>query len=139
MTSRAPIFRFLNRLNSWPVPLLIAMFTVFTLLIGLYDYLTDEQCAVSVLYFPLISLACWVVGFRTAVAMSFLACLLWILDDVTIPNHEWPNGFKYLQTGTNFLVYVSFAYMLYRLKATMQRQHRMSRSDELTGLANRVA
>jgi diguanylate cyclase (GGDEF)-like protein len=118
---------------------LVAIFTVFMLLIGLYDYLTEEQCAVSVLYFPMISLACWVVGFRTAVAMSFLACFLWILDDLVIPNRPWPSGFKYWQTAMNLLVYVAFAYMLVKLKATMQWQHRMSRSDELTGLANRVA
>jgi GGDEF domain-containing protein len=139
MISRAPIFRFLRRLSSWPRPLLVEIFTVFMLLIGLYDYLTEEQCAVSVLYFPLISLACWVVGFRTAVAMSFLACFLWILDDLAIPNRPWPSGFKYWQTAMNFLVYVAFAYMLVKLKTTMQWQHRISRSDELTGLANRVA
>lgn len=136
---RISIFKFLDHLSGWPRPLLIAMFTVFTLLIGLYDYLTHEQAAVSVLYFPLISIACWVVGLRSAVALSLLACVLWILDDLFMPNRPWPKGFKYWQTAMNFLVYVAFAYMLAKLKITMQWQHRVSRSDELTGLANRAA
>jgi diguanylate cyclase (GGDEF)-like protein len=139
MLQRLSIFKFLDHLSSWPKPLLFAMFTVFTLLIGLYDYLTHEQAAVSVLYFPLISIACWVVGFRSAITLSLLACLLWILDDLAMPNRPWPKAFKYWQTAMNFLVYVAFAYMLAKLKTTMQWQHRISRSDELTGLSNRVA
>lgn len=136
---RSPIFRFVDRLNGWPRPFLVATFVIFTLLVGLYDYLTQEQCSVSVLYFPLISLACWLVGFRTAVAIAILASALWILDDHVLPDRPMPDVFKYWHSVMNFAVYVAFAYVLSKLKATMVLQHRLGRTDELTGLANRVA
>jgi len=56
-----------------------------------------------------------------------------------LPDRPMPDLFKYWHTVMNFLVYVAFAYMLSKLKATMVRQHKLSRSDEMTGLANRVA
>jgi diguanylate cyclase (GGDEF)-like protein len=139
MMPRSRFFDVLDRLGRLPRPLLIAILAGVTLLIGVVDYATGERCSLSVMYFPIISLTCWLVGLRPAIVLSMVASVLWIVDDHLIPYHPLPDAFKYWHTITNFAVLAMFAYVLSKVRAMLMREHLLSRLDELTGLSNRTA
>jgi diguanylate cyclase (GGDEF)-like protein len=135
----SPDRNWIEQLKRWPRAGLYALFAVLTLVVATIDYLSGERFTVYVLYFPIIASACWLVGLRPAIVLSFFASTLWIADDIFAPPEPIPYLAKYWQATTRFLVFVSFAYSLSRLRSALSREQFLSHFDELTGLANRAS
>src|SRR5215471_931598 len=129
----------IEHLKCWPRAGLYALFAVLTLAVAAIDFVSGERFTVYVLYFPIIASACWLVGLRPAIVLSFFASTLWIADDIFVPPEPIPYLAKYWQATTRFLVFVAFAYSLSRLRIALSREQFLSHFDELTGLANRAS
>src|SRR5262245_54685601 len=111
----------LDRLNRWPRPRFYGLLVALMLVIAYLDYITGERFSVHLLYFPVISLACWIAGRRPAIILSFLASVLWILDDFLVPPTPLPDFFKYWDSLARFLVYSGFVYVFARLRTVTLR------------------
>ncbi len=132
-------FPLIDRLSRWPRAALWALFFALTLGVAVADWLSGERYTVYVLYFPIVSLGCWLLGFRAAVVLSFFSSILWIVDDVFCPPDPIPYLAKYWQALTRFAVFVAFAYALTRMRRAMNREYQLSHYDQLTGLSNRAS
>ncbi len=130
---------FVDRLSRWPRSALWALFWGLIFLVGVADWLSGERYTVYILYFPIVALGSWLLGFRAAIALSFVSSILWIVDDIFSPPEPLPYLAKYWQAFTRFVVFVGFAYALARLRKAMSHEYRLSHFDELTGLSNRTS
>lgn len=128
----------LDRLSRWPRSQLWALFAALTLAVAVADWLSGERYTVYVLYFPIVALSCWLLGFRAAIVFSFFGSILWIVDDIFSPPEPIPYLAKYWQASTRFVVFIAFAYALNRLNRAMKHEYHLSHFDELTGLSNRA-
>lgn len=128
----------IEHMSRWPRVGLYLLFAAAMLLVATADYFSGERYTVYVLYFPVVALGCWLLGMRAAIVLSLFASILWILDDVFAPPEPLPYLAKYWQAAMRFAVFVSFAYVLTRLRAALARERFLSHYDELTGLANRA-
>jgi diguanylate cyclase (GGDEF)-like protein len=129
----------LDRLSRWPRSRLWALFIGLTLLVGVADWASGERYTVYVLYFPIVALSAWLLGFRASVVFSFVSSILWIVDDVVSPPEPLPYLAKYWQASMRFIVFVAFANALVRLNKAMKHEFRLSHFDSLTGVSNRGA
>lgn len=129
----------LDQMGRIPRVRLFLLMLGLTLTVGAMDYWTGECYSISVLYFPVIALTCWLLGLRIAVGLSLLASVLWILDDFLIPPTPLPDFFKYMTTLARFAVLAAFAYLLEQLRKALHREYELSHFDKLTGLANRMS
>ncbi len=129
----------LRRLERWPRWRAYALLVGLTLAVGYSEYLTGDRFSLSILYFPVVALCCWLVGLRPAIVLSLVASTLWILDDYLVPPAPLPDYLKAWHCLTRFVVFTAFAWVLSRLRVALAREHRLSHFDELTGLANRAS
>lgn len=127
-------FENFERWRRWQM---FAVLLAATLLVGYLDYRTGDQLSLYILFFPIISIAGWVLGFRTALAISFLSSILWVVDDYFEPYAPLPDFYKYWATLVRFGVFAIFAFVLSRLRASLDREQQLASHDSLTGLANR--
>lgn len=131
-------FPWIDRLGRWPRGWLLVLLVVMTFCVRYLDYATGERYSANILYFPIIALTCWLVGLWPAIALSLVESVLWIVGDLVSPTSAH-DAYRYWDTFARFLVYSSFAYVLWRLRASMAHERQLSRYDELTGLANRTS
>lgn len=127
----------LDRLCRMPKGRVEALLLLLVLGVGYVDHLAGEQFSLSVFYLPLVSLTCWVAGLRVAISFSLLCSLLWLVDDLFLPEVPPPDVVKYWHTIMRFITFVAFAVVLSRLKQALTRERALARHDLLTGLFNR--
>ncbi len=126
-----------SRFGRWQRWQMLVVLLAATLLVGYLDYLTGDKLSLYILFFPIISIAGWVLGFRTALAISLLSSVLWLVDDYLEPHTPLPDGYEHWATLVRFAVFASFALVLARLRASLDREQQLASHDALTGLANR--
>jgi diguanylate cyclase (GGDEF)-like protein len=127
----------LGWLAGRPRWLLTVVLMACALAVGYLDYLTGDELSVDFLYFPIVFAACWVINLRTAVAISLVSSVLWLVDDYLVPHAPPPDFVKYWTTAIRFGVLVAFAATGARLRAALARERQLAHFDSLTGLANR--
>lgn len=125
---------FLSR-RSRPVIILIAL--VGTLALAYVDFGTGYELSFSLFYVLPISLVAWYAGARSAVGFSVLSAVAWeeanrlagqVYSSAAIP--VWNASIR-----LGFFLFISF--LLVALRRQLLREQRMSRTDALTGIANR--
>ncbi|MDZ4821068.1 MAG: GGDEF domain-containing protein [Planctomycetota bacterium] len=128
------ILSYLARLGSfWTNAILLFV----TVMVAILDYLTGDQLSLYVFYFPIISIAAWLQGFRTAVVLALISSVLWIVDDIIAPFGPFPDIAHYWDALVRFSMLAAFAYVLSKLRDAMERERSLASHDGLTGLANR--
>lgn len=107
------------------------------LLIGSFDYFTGSEIRVLALYFLPLLAAGWYLGRIGAVFISLFSTLVWLASVYAsgvrfINPYIWViNGFT---EGTGFLI---ISFLMAVLHGVLNRERSMSRTDSLTGMANR--
>src|SRR5690606_3005774 len=129
-----PVVKILDRLGEMSKPRLGMWLLAVVLLVGYLDFLTNDHLSLSVLYLPLISLCCWYAGLNSAIWFSLLCSLLWLVDDLLVPEIPPPDAVKYWHTVVRFITFTAFAVVLSHLQQSLLRERQLARRDALTGL-----
>jgi diguanylate cyclase (GGDEF)-like protein len=127
------VIEYLDRQSRW---FLIAFALLFWAILGIMDYLTGDEVAVSIFYSLPISLLAWFVGRGWGILASLLSAMAWLGTDLMLGQdlrhaslHLWNAG-----VGLGYFLIVAFA--LAALKKALEREKELSRVDSLTGVAN---
>ena len=117
---------------------LFAASLILVVLFGIADYLTGYEIAFSIFYALPIAVVAYFVGRRSALVISLLSALSWLLADAA--GHEYAWGWVlYWNTFTRLLFFVVVAVSLDALRNALRHEKELARSDFLTGAANRLA
>lgn len=128
--------RVLSKLSrTWIVSLAL----LCVVLIGVPDYLTGIEISLSVFYLCPVGIATWYAGMR-------LGSLLAIISTVVYLAGNFSAGHLYSQPGYllwNGMLHLGFmlivAYLLDNLRAYLDIEQRLARTDVVTGIFNRLA
>ncbi len=108
-------------------------------ILGIIDYVTGPELAFSIFYLLPIMLVAWLVNRRTAVYISVLGAIVWLLADVL--SKEWyvPPSIRWIPYW-NAVVRLGFFLIITSivsaLKQSTDRETERARTDYLTGVAN---
>ncbi|PQO43991.1 GGDEF domain-containing protein [Blastopirellula marina] len=121
--------------------LTILIACIFCVVIGLLDIVLGNEFPVSSLCLPFVVAICWVASLQTAIVLSLLCAVAWIIDDAFYLNSSSPGVTmaELWHTGVHasfFLVVVS---VVWRLRCAYERERMFARIDSLTGLLNITA
>ena len=121
--------------SSWRPAVAVA---ALLLLIGAVDYGTGLQLRVFPLYFLPLTLLAWRFSRRVAVAGSMLAATTWHVCNVLL---EAPIGMpawiQITNSVTMFIAFAAVSVLVSELRRRLHAERESSRTDALTGLANR--
>lgn len=131
--------RFYDWLESQSHNTRIGVIAGLVLFVAVIDFLAGETLSFYVLYFPIVWLAVWLLSLPAALVTALVCSVLWVLDDYIAPDVVPSDWAKYFNTTTRFVVFGGFALLLSRLRTSLEHEKQLSRSDALTGLANRAA
>lgn len=129
----------LDRLNRLPKPVLLIGAYALTAALGAADYQNGDAFSLALFYLPMISFVCWTLGLSHAIVLSFVSAAIWLYVDIYAPRGTFPRFHHCVDAALRFLVFVAFAMVLARLKASLDRERELARIDFLTGLYNGVA
>jgi diguanylate cyclase (GGDEF)-like protein len=110
----------------------------FTLigLIGIIDFLTGYEIAVSVFYVLPISLITWLTSRRIGLLASSVSAVVWLVADIA-SLHPYSNSFiPVWNTLIRFTFFFIITLLLSALREAMQRESELARIDYLTGAIN---
>lgn len=106
------------------------------LLIGFIDYLTGPEISLSLLYlFPVILVAWFEVRWQ-GILISVIAALTWLAAD-SIGGHSYSHpAIPYWNATVRLGFFIIVTLLSSRLRRVLDREHRLSKVDFLTGVAN---
>ena len=127
----------LNYLEGRPryVTLMVALVLVGVL--GLLDLWTGAELSFSIFYLVPVGLIAWRAGGRWAMVTSCVATLGWTWADFS-------DGWVYAHSAVwnafiRFIYFALVGYLVASVKSSLEREHRLSRTDALTGAMNKFA
>jgi diguanylate cyclase (GGDEF)-like protein len=104
--------------------------------LGGIDYLTGYELSFSLFYLAPISLMAWYVGRNFAIALSFLAALVWLAADIANLHYYSHMGLYFWNTAIRLGFFVIVAVLLSALKRVLERERLLARTDSLTEAMN---
>jgi diguanylate cyclase (GGDEF)-like protein len=121
---------------------LIAALVLLVIAVVCLDQWTGQRFALKWLLIPIVSLAAWHFGLRVGIGFAVLASMLGVLVDylsgrdapasaLSVGIAQWTGALVRLG------VFAFVAWVLARLRASLDEQRRLAEHDSLTGLANR--
>jgi diguanylate cyclase (GGDEF)-like protein len=113
---------------------LTAFALALLVIVGVIDYFTGDEVAVSIFYSLPISLVAWYVGRRWGIFMCILSAAAWLGSDLLLGFQHVPIRLWNATVGLGYFLIVTYA--LTSLKKALQREKELSRTDSLTGIAN---
>lgn len=118
---------------------LVHLTVVTILLIGVLDYLTGVEIRIFPLYFLPLVVAAWRFGNKGALRSSSFATLVWFAAQLFAGleySSPWIWVVNFITQGFAF---VAGSWLVARLHIALEQEKELSRTDQLTGLANRRA
>jgi len=114
--------------------LFVALSGALLVLVGVVDYLTGREVALSLFYLLPIFASTLAAGLHIGLVMATGATICWFLADVLLsPGIDWIHYWNTAIRGTFFLVFVL---LLNRVFQALERERSLARTDLLTGLGN---
>ena len=105
-------------------------------IIGAIDFLTGTEISFSVFYLLPVVLVSWYGERRSGYVICVLAAVTWFaierISDQTY-SQEW---IAYWNAGVRLIFFLLTAYLLSEIKLHLDQEHKLSRSDRLTGTRN---
>jgi diguanylate cyclase (GGDEF)-like protein len=111
---------------------LVGLFAVLGFLIG-------YEISFSVFYTIPIAAVAWYSGRRAALLVSAVSAAAWHLANQFSGQTFSVPAIPYWNAATRFGYFVIIVLLLTSLRQTLQREHALSRTDQLTGVSNRRA
>lgn len=123
-------------LRRQPKAVVIILSLLIIGLISLTDYVTVQGMIFAPFYLLPIYLATWFVGTWAGVVMSIVSSLVWLLGDVTENITYGHPSVPYWNMAVRLLLFLIVTHILSALKASLHKERRLARSDNLTGVSN---
>lgn len=113
-----------------------AVVVVLIAIVFVLDVLTGYELAFSIFYLGPVSLLAWHRGRRAAFVGVAASGILWLLAD-RLAGHEYSMpAIQYWNALVRTGFFTIVAYMLTQLRAALEAQQQLARTDALTGVAN---
>ena len=127
----------LNYLEGRPRYITLMVTLILVGLLGLLDFWTGAEISVSIFYLVPIGLIAWRAGGRWAMFISCVATLGWVWAD-------FADGWVYAHAVVwnaviRFVYFALVGYLVASVKSSLEREHKLSRTDALTGAMNKFA
>jgi diguanylate cyclase (GGDEF)-like protein len=120
-----------------------AFFVIFcfflVICIGVIRYHTGPELALSLFYLFPIALVSWQVGRWAGIVISIASTISWLVADLLMLSSFSNSFIPYLNETFRLIVFLIITDIIYRLKISIDNHIELSRTDHLTGIANRRA
>jgi diguanylate cyclase (GGDEF)-like protein len=103
--------------------------------VAFVDAFVPNMIPIMVFYLPPVAVICWVINLRTAITLSLICSLLWILDEAFAPTVA-DDHLMYWVSGVHFAFFVVVTTVLSRLRRAHEQAKHEALTDRLTGLPN---
>jgi diguanylate cyclase (GGDEF)-like protein len=123
---------FLRRLSKGAIVLLSLSWVVG---VAVVDAFVPNMIPIMVFYLPPVAVICWVINLRTAITLSLICSLLWILDEAFTPSVA-DDHLMYWVSGVHFAFFVVVTTVLSRLRRAHEQAKHEALTDRLTKLPN---
>ncbi|MEB3355464.1 MAG: GGDEF domain-containing protein [Synechococcales bacterium] len=105
-------------------------------MIGTVDFLTGHELSFSVFYVIPISLITWFVSYRLGIIASIVSAWVWLWADLSSGSIYSHSLIPVWNSLIRFIFFLIITLLLSRVKNDMEREKKLSRTDNLTGAAN---
>ena len=131
------MFKILDSIFSDVGPMLVVcVSTVMLIVISIIDYLTGYEMAFSIFYGVPIAITSWYVNKLTGVVFSIISAIIWATVDYT-SGHEYIHAWTlYWNASVRFGFFSVISVLLAELKAHLEYEKKLARTDSLTGIMN---
>jgi diguanylate cyclase (GGDEF)-like protein len=107
------------------------------LILGIVDFATGVDLAISIFYLVPVGFAAWYLGWEAGVALSILSALAWYVADAFAQTVPYENPFiPAWNTGVLLMAFLVVTVLLHILHMTLEREAQNARIDPLTGAPN---
>lgn len=120
----------------WPPVFQALAAVLLVLLVGYVDYATGFEVSFAFFYIVPVAVAGWWVGLGTALAVSVLSAGVWLLANWLAGDPLARSLVVYWNAATRLGFFVVVSVLLHRLRAALERERALSRTDHLTGVLN---
>jgi diguanylate cyclase (GGDEF)-like protein len=104
--------------------------------VGLLDYLTGEEIALSLFYLIPIALLTWMAGRRLGIAASIVSAVVWVGTDVATAESSLPISIYAWNTLIVLSFFIIVVLLLAALKKALEHERELAHTDYLTGAVN---
>jgi diguanylate cyclase (GGDEF)-like protein len=132
----SPLLRLLfwvDRLSPAQCYFLAAVMIVFIMFI---DVITGPEIALSILYLAPVGMLAWHTTWTAARIGVLVSGLAWLVADIAAGASYSIAGIQYWNALVRTISFFIVAYTLHQLRTASREEHRLARTDTLTGVAN---
>jgi diguanylate cyclase (GGDEF)-like protein len=115
---------------------IIILSFVLVLIIGVFDYITGNEIASSIVYLLPIAISAWYVGKRSGFFISIISALTWITADLYAGGSYSHPLIPVWNTLVRFGLFIIITELLSGMKQSLEREYQLARTDPLTCLSN---
>lgn len=108
------------------------------LVFGIVDWVTGYELAFSVFYLVPVSVAAWYAAGVATYAIALIATATWLGVEYTFDHTYSAQWILYWNSTVRLMFFAVVAFLIRQLRAHVEAQQRLARTDELTGLLNRA-
>jgi len=107
--------------------------------IGYLDFVTGFEISFAFFYIVPVAVAAWSIGLEASLGVALLSASAWVLANRLAGDPLARSAVLYWNATTRLGFFVVIAVLLVRLRAALERERAISRTDHLTGVLNRRA
>lgn len=112
----------------------IALACAAVVSVGLLDYATGPNLSMALFYLAPVAAAAWYAGRRAGVTVASLAALEWLAADLLSRSSPHASWVSLWNAAARLGMFVVTAELMWTVRAALDRERRLSRTDSLTGL-----
>ncbi len=124
-------------LGRQPKSFFIIVGFVLVLGLGIVDYITNPELALSIFYLIPISLVAWYTGLWTGILFSVISTIVWLVPDMITVLGRTYSAIAYWNAVARLGFFLIVTAILAALKTALDREKESARTDPLTGVSNR--
>jgi diguanylate cyclase (GGDEF)-like protein len=104
--------------------------------VGVIDYLTGNEVAVSLFYLIPIALLTWLMGRRLGIAASVISAAVWVGTDIAAEETFLPVSIYIWNTFIVLGFFLVVVFLLSALRKALEHERELAQTDYLTGAVN---
>lgn len=126
-----------KRIELLPAGLFILLSLLLTVIVGYFDYRTGPFYSFSLFYLLIVVATAWYKGRKFALVIAIAGTLAWFVAALLSRQYDHYPDALYWNDLVELVHFLFAAYVISMLKNALDCSERRSRSDSLTGIANR--
>jgi diguanylate cyclase (GGDEF)-like protein len=109
---------------------------VLIVIVGLVDWITGTEIAVSILYLAPVGMLAWHTAHTATVIGAFACGATWLIADIMAGATYSVPAIQYWNAGVRTATFFVLGHVISQLRLASREEHRLARTDALTGAAN---